>query len=249
VTATTTEHRRIRVRLDGRPHPGEEFLLPEQTPGVPAAVAEAEAAVRSSMPRLAEAGAALKHAASEARAAPRLDQARDAAAVAADKPMPKDRLTDAARAAVVAAQRRYDAEASLLAERQQVYGQAIVENHAEWSKHQDEIVSTAEAEALALLDQLGRAVDQLTAARSVRDALAEFPVHGGVLSAWRVWKLPALLAERQRVQAEAELDRADSQGGDSTLRVERTVIALLTALRAEVRGRVPKRSAASADAS
>ncbi len=154
--------------------------------------------------------------------------------------MPKDRLTDAARMAHEAAQRRFDAENALLAERQREYGQRVLENHADWSERQDEIIAAAEATALELLEHLGQAVGRLTAARSVRDALEAFPVHGGVLSAWRIWKLPALLAERQRVEAEQALDRADSQGGDSTLRVERSVIPLLTALRAEVRGRVPK---------
>ncbi len=236
----TTEHRHIRVTLTGKPHPGDDLLLPEGTPGVPEAVAEAERAMRESMPRVAEAGAALKAATAEAKAAPQLDRARDSAAAAAGRPLPKDRLADAATAALEAAQRRYDAESAVLADRQQVYGQQVLEHHADWSAAQDKIVSEAEAEALELLEQLGQAIDQLSAARAVRNALRTFPVHGGLLSTWRVYKLPALLAERQRVQAERELDRADGQGYGSARQVSRDTIALLVALRAEVRGRAPR---------
>ena len=67
-----------------------------------------------------------------------------------------------------------------------------------------------------------------------------FPVGGGLLSVWRVHKVPVLVAERQRVQAEQQLDRADGQGFGTARTIPRDTVSLLVALKAEVRGRAPR---------
>ncbi len=235
MTAITTP---IPTQLSGRPLSGSNLLVPENAPGTPAPVLEAQALVIESMASFAEAGAALVAAKREAEAAPKLDRQRDAAALAAGKPQPRDRLTVAAAEALRIAEQQHDAQADLLASRQVALGQAISEAHAAWTASLGETIAKAEQDALGLVAELGAAVDRLGAARSVAEGLADWPMIRK-LDQVRFFKMDPDIVARRREQAEADLDRADSQGYSSRHQVDRDVTALLVAVRREIGGRVP----------
>lgn len=235
MTATTP----LPTQLSGRPLAGDRLLLPPNAPGTPPEVLEAQALVVESMGSYAEAGAVLRAARAELAAAPRLDKQRDSAALAAGKTPPRDRLETAAAEAVKAAERRHNAEAGLLASRQTQLGAAISEHHAAWAASLGKIVAEVERRALGLVEQLAAAADQLEAARAVAEGLEQWPMIRQ-LSQARFFKEDEGAVRRQREQVEADLVRADEQGYGSGRQIDRSVPALLTALRFEVRGRPPR---------
>lgn len=79
------------------------------------------------------------------------------------------------------------------------------------------------------------AIDELAAARSVRDGLASWPLHGGLLSHVRVWRPDARHEGQRREEAQRQLDSMDRQGL-ARRQVDRDPISLLAALRAEIGG-------------
>ena len=91
--------------------------------------------------------------------------------------------------------------------------------------------------ALELHERLGEAIDSLSAARSVRDGLASWPLGGGMLSHVRFWRPSARHEAQRREKAQQDLDSADRQGFASARQVERDPASLLVALRAEIVGR------------
>jgi hypothetical protein len=126
--------------------------------------------------------------------------------------MPKDRSEYQTRVTLDAALQRQKAESELLSQRQVTYGLAVSEAHPTWTLQQDEIVAAAKARALELHERLGEAIDSLSAARSVRDGLASWPVGGGMLSHVRFWRPSARHEAQRREKAQQDLDAADRQG-------------------------------------
>jgi hypothetical protein len=214
------------------------------TPHVPATVAKAEGLVRDAMPLYDEACAAVKAAELELRAAPRLDGQRDAAALGAGQPAPTDRLEAAAAEALRAARQHQAATSELLCQRQIDFAHAVSAAHESWSADQDQIVQEPEQHALELMAKLGHAVDALSAARSVKAGLENWPAAGEslYLSNVRFFKTPEKFQQLDREQAEERLSSADRQGFQSAQQVDRTPVELFAALKAEIAGRTPRGS-------
>jgi hypothetical protein len=235
VTATKNP---IPTQLSGRPLSGTNLLVPPDAPGTPPEVLEAQALAVESMARYAEAGAALRAAKQEAEAAPRLDRRRDEAALASGKSAPRERLTVAAAEALKAAEDLHAAQGDLLATRQVQLGQAFSEAHAAWTASLGETIGTAERDALELVERLGAAVGALEAARAVAETLESWPDVRQLVQV-RFFKEDQDLMRRRREQTEVDLDRSDQQGWSASRQIDRNTVALLTALRREIGGRVP----------
>ncbi len=87
---------------------------------------------------------------------------------------------------------------------------------------------------------LAGVLDALGAARSVQEGLKDWPVHGGLLSQHRFWKLSQREIKRRREAAEQALAHADAQGFAGRQTVDRELFALLAAVRFEITGRTPR---------
>jgi hypothetical protein len=236
----------LRTNLENEPLTGDDLLIADGNPGTPPAVVKAQKLVVESMHRHADARASLTAAEEEAKASPRLDQARDSAALAAGKSVPsaENRLENLAGVGLQVAQRRFDTEGVLLRDRQVALGAAISESHAAWTAAQDEIIRAAEDDALALHQQLGRALDVLAAARSTREGLAKWP-EIRLLSHARFFKTNERFERARRLDVQARLDAADAQGQRGSQIVHRDSVSLMAALLREITGKVEHYQAAA----